>query len=140
MYSLLACAVDLGGFAFPKGRREAAGTLLTGYRELLAQQLPEIAPELPVVETIGEVIGRGDAEAAQALARHTAQLAAREEARFIRDQIDRRDTLVRQLRDLYKPDAKRHGRSPDGPEELRALAAKRLTDTQVDLLMKKVEE
>jgi hypothetical protein len=140
MYSLLACAVDLGGFAFPKGRREAADTLLTGYRELLAQQLPELAPELPVVEKIGDVIGRGDAEEAQALARHTAQLAAREEARFIRDQIDRRDTLVRQLRDLYKPDAKRHGRTPDGPEELRALAAKRLTDTQVDLLMKKVEK
>jgi hypothetical protein len=140
MYSLLACAVDLSGFAFPKGRREAADTLLTGYRELLAQQLPRSAPELPVVETIGDVMGHGDAEEAQALARHTAQKAAREEARFIRNQIDRRDTLVRQLRDLYKPDAKRHGRTADGPAELRTLAAKRLTDTQVDLLMKKVEE
>ena len=140
MYSLLACAVDLSGFAFPKGRREAADTLLTGYRELLAQQLPEIAPDLPVVETIGDVIGRGDVEEAQALARHKAQLATREEVRFIHDQIDRRDTLVRQLRDLYKPDAKRHGHTPDGPVELRALAAKRLIDTQVDLLMKKVEE
>ena len=140
MYSLLACAVDLRGFAFPKGRREAADTLLTGYRELLAQRLPEIAPELPIVETIGDVIGRGDMEEAQALARHTAQLASHEEASFIRDQIDRRDTLVRQLRDLYKPDAKRHGHTPDGPEELRALAAKWLTDTQVDLLMKEVEE
>jgi hypothetical protein len=140
MYSLLACAVDLGGFAFPKGRPEAADTLLTGYRELLAQELPEVAPELPVVEKIGDVIGRGDAEEAQALARHTAQLAAHKKAQFIRDQIDRRDTLVLQLRDLYKPDAKRHGRTPDGPEELRALAAKKLTDTQVNLLMKKVTE
>ena len=140
MYSLSACAVDMGGFAFPKGRREAADILLTGYRELLAQELPEVAPELPVVEKIGDVIGRGDAEEAQALVRHAAQLAAREEAEFIRDQISRRDTLVRQLRDLYKPDAKRHGRSPEGPEELRALAAKKLTDNQVKLLVKKVTE
>jgi hypothetical protein len=140
MHSVLACTVDLGGFAFPKGRREAADILLTGFRELLAQELPDAAPELPVVEKIGDVIGRGDAEEALARARHAAQRAAREEAQFIRDQIDRRETLVLQLRDLYKPDAKRHGRTPDGPEELRALAAKKLTDDQVNRLMKKVTE
>ncbi len=140
MYSLLGSTVDLSGHAFPKGRRAAAEILLTGYREMLAQELPETAPELPAVEKIGGVIGAGDAEEAQARARHAAQLAAREKAQFVRDQVNLRDTLVRQLRDLYKPDTKRHGRTPDGPEELWILAAKRLTDEQVRALIKKVTE
>jgi hypothetical protein len=140
MYSLLACAVDLGGFTFAKGRREAADILLTGYRELLAQELPETAPELPIVEKLGDVVGRGGAEEALARARHAGQVAARDEAQFLRDQIDLRDTLVRQLRDLYKPDAKRHGHTPDGPKELRALAAQKLSDHQVKLLLKHVTE
>ena len=41
MYSYLASAVNLSGFAFPQGRREAAQILLTGYVEMLAQELPE---------------------------------------------------------------------------------------------------
>ena len=140
MYSLLACTVDLEGFAFPSGRQEAAGILLTGYRELLAQELPETAPELPAVEKLGDVIGAGGIEEARARTRHADQLAARTKAEFIRSQIDRRDTLVQQLRDLYKPHVNRHGHTPDGPEKLRVLAAKSLIDRQVRLLMKKVME
>jgi hypothetical protein len=140
MYSLLACAVDLSGFAFAKGRREAADILLTGYRELLAQELPEAAPELPIVEKLGDVVGRGGDEEARARARHDAQVAAREEAQFLRDQIDRRDTLVRQLRDLYQPDAKRHGHDPDGPKELRALAEKKLSGKQAKVLLEHVTD
>ncbi len=140
MYSLLACTVDLEGFAFPSGRQEAAGILLTGYRELLAQELPETAPELPAVEKVGDEIGNGGIEEIRARARHADQLAAREEAEFIRSQIDRRDTLFQQLRDLYKPHVNRHGHTPDGPEKLRVLAAKSLTNSQVRLLMKKVME
>ena len=138
MYSLLASTVNLEGSAFSNGRQEAAGFLLSGYRELLAQELPEIAPELPVVEKVGDAIGKGGIEEAQARARHAAQLAARVEAEFVRSQIDLRDMLVQQLRDLYKPDANRHGHSPDGPEKLRVLAEKSLSDGQVRLLMKKV--
>jgi hypothetical protein len=138
MYTLLASAVDVSGLAFPKGRREAAGILLAGYRELLAQELPDAAPELPAVEKIFGELGRGGAEEAQVRARQVAQLAARAEAVFIREQIDRRNTLILQLRDLYKPDAKRHGRTPNGPDELRALAGKVLTEDQVRALMKKV--
>jgi hypothetical protein len=140
MYSLLACTVDVDGFAFPNGRQEAAGILLTGYRELLAQELPETAPVLPVVEKVGDEIGNGGIEEIRARARHADQLAAREEAEFIRSQIDRRDTLVQQLRDLYKPDVNRHGHTPDGPEKLQVLAGHSLTDGQVRLLMKKVME
>jgi hypothetical protein len=138
MYSLLACTVEMEGFAFPNGRQEAARSLLTGYRELLAQDLPETAPELPAVDIVGDEIGNGGIEEARALARHARQLVARKEAEFIRSQIERRDTLVQQLRDLYKPDDKRHGHTSDGPEKLRVLAEKSLTDRQVRLLMKKV--
>jgi hypothetical protein len=104
IYSYQASAVDLRGTAFPEGRREAAEILLNGYFEMLVQELPEKAPELPGVEKIGGLIGNGSIEEAQARTRHDAQMTAREEAVFIRDQIERRETLVVQLRDLYKPD------------------------------------
>lgn len=138
-YSYLASAVELSGTAFPEGRREAAEILLNGYFEMLVQELPEKTPELPGVEKIGGLIGNGGGlEEAQARTRHAAQMAAREEAVFVRDQIDQRETLVVQLRDLYKPDAKRHGRTEEGPEELRELASKQLTDQQANELIKKV--
>ena len=140
MYSLLASTVDVSGLAFPKGRRQAAEFLLAGYRELLAQELPDKASDLPGVSKIGGLIGRGDVEEAQARAEHAAQMAAREEAKFIQAQIERRETLVMQLRDLYKPEPKRHGRNPEGPMELRVLAAKTMTNLQVDALIKKVME
>src|SRR5262249_26602680 len=53
MYSYLASAVDLKGTAFPGGRREAAEILLKGYAEMLAQELPEQAPEVPAGEGSG---------------------------------------------------------------------------------------
>jgi hypothetical protein len=130
--------VELSGTAFPEGRREAAVILLNGYFEMLVQELPEKTPELPGVEKIGGLIGNGGLQEAQARTRHAAQMDAREEAVFVRDQIDRRETLVVQLRDLYKPDAKRHGRTEDGPKELRELASKQLTNQQASELIKKV--
>jgi hypothetical protein len=65
---------------------------------------------------------------AQEWARHSAQMAARVEAEFIRDLVARRDTLANQLKWLYRPDPRVHGRNPEGPEELRALARKVLRD------------
>jgi hypothetical protein len=136
MYSVLACTVDLTGFAFPKGRRKAAGILLTGYVEMLAQDLPEKAPELPGV-SIFDIDGDPAAEA-RARARHAEQMAARREAEFTRDLVQRRDTLVMQLRDLFKPEPNYHGRNPEGPDELRALARKKMSEQQVQVLMKKI--
>src|SRR5437764_533559 len=49
MWSLLASAVDLNGASFFKGRRDAAEILISGYIEMLVQELPERAPELPAV-------------------------------------------------------------------------------------------
>lgn len=138
MQTYLASAVDVGGAAFPKGRREAAAILLTAYRETLAQELPDKAPELPAVGKIGDAIGQGGPEEAQARATYAAQLAARAEAEFVRDQVDGRDVLVTQLRDLFKPEPNRHGRNPQGPDELRALAGKTLDAEQVRLLLERV--
>jgi RNA polymerase sigma factor (sigma-70 family) len=138
MYSLLASAEEVGGGNFEKKRREAGLILLRGYREMLAQELPEAAPELPQVERIGDI--NGGAEEAQARARHALQLAAREAAQFIRAQVEHRDTLVLQLRGLYKPDSRIYGRTDDGPEKLRKLAAESLTVQQMNLLLKKITE
>jgi hypothetical protein len=134
--SYLASAVDLRGTAFPNGRREAAEILLHGYVELLAQELPEKAPELPGVNKIGDIDGDPIA-LGRARARHAAQMAARQEAEFTRELVARRETLIMQLRDLYKPEPKYHGRNAEGPDELRALAEKKMTERQANGLVEK---
>jgi hypothetical protein len=136
MYSYLASAVNLRGTAFPKGRREAAEILLTGYIEMLAQELPEKAPDLPAVDVFDV---QGDPVAvAQARFQHQLQMEARQKAEFTRDLVDRRDILVTQFRDLFKPEPKYYGRNPEGPDELRAMAKKKLTEAQVNDLLEKV--
>jgi hypothetical protein len=65
--------------------------LLTGYAEMFAQELPAKAPELPVVDKLGaEGIDPDSVKAAQARARHAAQMEAREEAEFNRDVLFKR--------------------------------------------------
>jgi hypothetical protein len=136
MYSYLASAVDLRGTVFPKGRREAAEILLTGYVEMLVQDLPEKAPDMPGVDKFS-IVGDPAAEN-RARVKHAAQMVARQEAEFTRDLVARRDTLVLQFRDLFKPEPKYHGRNPEGPDELRALAKEKLTEQQVNVLLEKV--
>ena len=128
LYSYLGSAAEVEAEnTFDDRRRQAAKELLTGYAEMFAQELPDKAPELPAVDILfGEWIDPIPHEAARK--RHAAQWAARQEAEFIRALVDRRDTLAKQLRWLYHPDPRIHGRNPDGPEELRALAGKLLND------------
>ena len=135
-WSYLASAVDLQGKAFPKGRRDAAEILLQGYVEMLAQELPEKVPELPGVEGFDE--SQDPVAQARARVRNAAQMAARRDAEFTRELVERRDTLIMQLRDLFKPDPKHHGRNAEGPDELRALAKDKLTEPQVNVLLDKV--
>ena len=138
-HSLLASAVDVEGAAFEKGRREAAGHLLEGYAELLAQELPDQAPELPGVGKIGGAVGQGGPEEVLLRARHAAQMAAHDEAKYIGEVVARRDTLALQLRDLYEPNPKRHGRNSEGAAELRTLAEKKLPEkADVDALLRRV--
>jgi hypothetical protein len=143
LHSYLGSAAEVGPEkTFEDRRRQAAAELLTGYAEMLAQELPVKAPELPVVDKlVGEGIDTDPVKAAQARARHAAQMAAREEAEFIRELVHRRDTLANQLRWLYHPDPRIHGRTSEGPEKLRALAEKVLKDPKaVEVLLGRVTE
>jgi hypothetical protein len=143
LYSYLGSAAEVEAEkSFGDRRRQAAKELLTGYAEMLAQELPAKAPELPAVDKLGgEGIDPNLVEAARARARHAAQMATRQEAEFIGELVDRRDTLANQLRWLYHPDPRIHGRNPDGPEELKALAGKVLNDsTAVKALLARVTE
>jgi hypothetical protein len=132
LYSYFASVETLAEGEFAGRRRKAADWLLTGYVEMLAQELPDEKPELPAaVRMLGD--------SPQARARNAATQAAIAEARFVQDKVFRRDVLVQQLRDLYKPDAKQVGRDEKGPNELKALAAKKLPDdAAVTELMKRV--
>lgn len=135
MYTSLACCVNMRGHEFPKGRREAAEILFAGYIELLAQELPEQAPEMPHFKG-SRVDGIDNGIRPQA--EIDALMEARKEAEFVRDLVSRRKTFIMQFRDLYKPAPNYHGRTADGLDELRALARKKLTEHQVNQLMDKV--
>jgi hypothetical protein len=120
LYSYLGSAawVNPAEPSFAKQRALAAEEFLKGYRETLAFNLPAVAPELPVVEKIGDVLGSGSPEEqAAAKQKHEAQMKARREAEFIRDMVGHRDVFVRQLAELY-------GRPPAAAEELRRLATR----------------
>jgi hypothetical protein len=134
-YTYLGSAAEVQeGKEFEDRRREAARELLAGYAEMLAQDLPAKAPELPPVDKVNNVDGPD--RAAQDQARHAAQMAAREEAEFVGGLVSRRDTLANQLRWLFRPDPRVHGRNPEGPDELRALARKLLRNpAAVDALL-----
>jgi RNA polymerase sigma factor (sigma-70 family) len=134
MYSYLASAAeaDPAVKAFADRRRAAAEPLLRGYAELLAQELPERKSERPPLGPVREGPDDGDPNArGEAQARAAAMLEAYRQAVFTEDLVFRRDTLVGQLRWLYRPNLHVHGRGADGPDELRALAAARLTSPAV---------
>jgi hypothetical protein len=138
LYVSLSDCEQVGKAEFADKRRRAARWLLTGYLELLAQELPDTKPELPGVNKIGRILGNGPDDAA-ARARYVAQVAAREQAVWVNDQIGRRDVLVLCFRNLYEPHPNIHGHGPDGPGELRKLAAAKLpTPADVDALMERV--
>lgn len=116
-------------------RRLAAEQLLTGYAELLKYDIPKVAPELPAVGKFDRSL-EDPAELEKAKRISAAQVAARKQAEYVRDLVQHRDILANQLRWLYHPDTKVHGRGPDGPLLLRELAAKKLADpAAVDTLL-----
>lgn len=111
---------------FPERRRLAAEALLRNLTELLVQDLPAAAPELPPVTKparIGEAPrpGKPSVEEWQ-----RPQIEARREAEFVRDLVARRETALVQLRDLYRPSVHAAFADADGPDELRVLATARL--------------
>jgi RNA polymerase sigma factor (sigma-70 family) len=139
MYSYLASAaeVDPAEKDFAVRRKRAADELLTGYAELLVQGLPEKAPDLPILGA-GKQLGQPTPEET---ARYEAYLLARREAEWVRAQVERRETLLGQLRWLFKPQPNVHGRTPEGLVELRQLARGYLKDPAlVSALMLRVKE
>jgi hypothetical protein len=110
-YSYLASSVNMSGAAFANSRRDAAEILLAGYVELLAQELPDQPPELPGFSKVRNLGGEEPVPA-----EIEAQNAARREAEFTRDLVDRRDTFIMQFRDLYKPQPNYHGRRVPPPD------------------------
>jgi RNA polymerase sigma factor (sigma-70 family) len=90
---------------FAERRRIAADVLLTSYAELLAQELPEKAPEPPMLNKgMGRDLEMVDpAEAEKIRVRIEAIQKARAEAVFIRELVDRRNTIIMQLQGLYRP-------------------------------------
>ena len=141
VYSYLGSAaeVDPKLKTFAERRQLAAEALLDGYAEALAQDLPATAPELPAVGKIGEFDNSDPNELGKARSRQFAEIEARRQAEFVRGLVHRRDTLANQLRWLYHPHPKIHGRNADGPEELRKLATRKLPNTAaVDALMARV--
>lgn len=98
-------------------RRRAAEAYAAGLRELLREDLPAAPPELPAV---GRYRIDGDPEA-ERLAReeNERQVAAREEARRLRDLVQLRQVLTGQIVQMY-------AREPDAFDELRLLAVEHL--------------
>jgi hypothetical protein len=134
--------VDPKSRPFADKRRAAGEQLMRGYAEMLAQELPDVAPELPQVGGPRDIVGEDANRRGEAIAQNLAQVNARREAEFIRDLVFRRDTLEKQLRWLYQPNEKVHGRKDEGMEELKALASKHLLDDKavarlVERIMKK---
>jgi len=128
MYSYLASCEEVAKGPFADRRKNATAWLLKGYHELLVQELPDAKPELPGVGKF-RIDGEGP-EAQQARAKQAAQIAAREQAVGVGDQIFRRDVLVMQFRNLYDQD----------PDQLRKPAEAVLpTREDVDTLLKRVQ-
>ncbi len=140
VYSYLASAaeVDRTLKTFEERRRLAADVLLTGFAEALAQELPAEAPELPAVNRIGRELENDPVEAARIRTQQAVQMEARREAKFVRDLVQRCNTLVLQLRGLYRPTPNVHGRNEEGPKELRKLAAAKLSASATEALLAEV--
>ena len=131
----------ISGKPFAEGRRLQAEVLLAGYVELLAQDLPDAEPEWPAMRKLRlpDAGPDGDpAERAAILEQREAQEKARADAEFVKEQVFGRKVLLMQLRDAYKPAPNDPRRTADGPDELRALAAKTMTEREVSTLMKRV--
>ena len=91
---------------FVTRRTDAAQWYLKGYAELLSFNLPNEAPELPNVGKIGDGFRGGDdgeidPEQIAAEVRQTAQMRTRKEAEFVRALVERRNTYVGSLRELF---------------------------------------
>jgi hypothetical protein len=125
LHMYLGCAAEVDSDAalrkFDVRRKRAATAYLEGYKELLALKLPDKAPELPAVGKGGETDAR-DAETRRR--QNEGQMQAWRQAKYLRELIDQRDILVRQIVELYR-------RPPAAEPDLQELAEHVLGDGKV---------
>ena len=132
MYLTCTAQSDKAAKTFEERRRLAAEALLSNYAEVLVQDLPAKTPEVPPVQkVVRNFDGEEPAGNVQERQERALQIEAHLEAKFIGELISRRETMLTQLRDLYRPSVYQYGRNADGPEELRELAKKKLTNPKV---------
>lgn len=110
---------------FAERRRKAIAPLLAGLKELTAFNLPEKAPELPLL--VPGVIGDREAVERRRAEAERAQ-AARERAKRIGELIFRRNVLRDQIKGLYL-------REPPADDELQELASEVLGDEAIGELL-----
>ena len=131
LFSLVGSAalVDPAVPTFAEQRRNAAKLWLTGYREVVSLKLPKSAPELPVVEKLGDIAGEPPEQRAAREQQHATQLEARQQAEFIRRMVAHRHQLAHLL-------VETHRRDPANEPELRTLAKGVLVDKSlVEMLL-----
>ena len=105
-------------------RTRATMVYLTGYRELLRYNLPDVAPELPMVGMYD--VDGPPAEMERVRKLHDRQMQAHEEAKFQRQMIALRTILLRQISNLYtKP--------PVNRAELAEIAHRILKDRRAEI-------
>jgi len=123
LYSYLGSAaeVDPTRLTFAAQRTNAAQVWLQGYKELLPLHLPAVAPELPVVNKLGD--GADPARQRQLLHEHELQMKARLEAERLEKLVHSREIFVQQLKEAY-------ARAPCADEEITQLATRILRDKQ----------
>jgi hypothetical protein len=125
LHTYLGCAAEVDPDAalrkFDDRRRRAATRYLEGYKELLALKLPDKAPELPAV---GKVDNTDSREGETNRRQNEADMQAWHQAKYLRELIDQRDILVRQIVELYR-------RPPAADADLQELAEHVLGDAKV---------
>jgi hypothetical protein len=109
------------GDELAQARRRAVEPYLDGLKLAVDQDLPDEAPDLPMIERFEYTGPRNDPVYQQMLQKRQAQIQARQMAQFQRQMIQHREVLKDQIVYLYT-------RFPFQTEELRQLLQDRLQD------------
>ncbi len=121
-------------------RRLAANSFVTGYAELLAYDIPEVASEPPPDGGFDRSVQDPAAREKQRLF-NEAQVAAWKQAHYTKDLVFHRKVLLDLLHWLYHPNSSDRTLNVETQAELRALAAKALPDeTAVETFLSKVNQ
>lgn len=121
---------------FVERRTEATLWYLKGLAELQNFPLPVVAPELPVVEKIGDGIeflpdGGIEPDTGSLIVRHEAQMKARREAEITRDLVHRRETYISRLQELFGRLHQVYDKDSDATERFRQAVATVIKDPKV---------